>query len=88
MKRETELELIERCAVLANSNTREMTQEGGSDATQYTDPNKFKAELAYMKTLPQMVAHSSELPDYRSYKALDWFDNFPLLLVRDANCCC
>ncbi|MBE7638292.1 Rieske 2Fe-2S domain-containing protein [Sneathiella sp. P13V-1] len=84
MKRETELELIERCAELAKSNTREMTDERGSDATQYTDPEKFKAELAYMKTLPQMVAHSSELPEFGSFRALDWFDNFPLLLVRDA----
>ncbi len=83
MKRKTELELIERCAKLAVANTREMTAEGGSDAGQYIDPEKFTSEMAYMKILPQMVAHSSELPERGSYVALEWIDNFPLLLVRD-----
>jgi len=83
MDRETELRLIDRCAKLAKENDREMSQEGQSEAARYTDDALFSKEQAYMRHLPIMAAHSSELPERGSYVAKDWLEEFPLLLTRD-----
>lgn len=83
MDRKTELGLIERCAKLALTNSREMSREGRSEASRYVDETLFSKEQAYMRTLPIMAAHSSELPERGSYLAKDWLEGFPLLLTRD-----
>ncbi len=83
MDRQTELDLIERCAKLAEDNGREMTREGQSEAVRYTDEKLFAKEQSYMRKLPVMAAHSSELPEKGSYIAKDWLEGFPLLLTRD-----
>jgi phenylpropionate dioxygenase-like ring-hydroxylating dioxygenase large terminal subunit len=83
MNRETEISLLKRCTDLANSNSREMTAEGSSLVARYVCDNEFQSELAYMRKLPMMVVHSSELPEKGSFIALNWLEDFPLLLTRD-----
>src|SRR3546814_17810237 len=52
-------------------------------ASEYLDPEIVKAERAFLRTVPLMAAHSSQLPGPHAYRCEDILD-VPVLLVRDA----
>lgn len=52
-------------------------------SAEYLDPEIVKAERAFLRTVPLMAAHSSQLPEPHSYRCEDILD-VPVLLIRDA----
>jgi phenylpropionate dioxygenase-like ring-hydroxylating dioxygenase large terminal subunit len=52
-------------------------------SSEYLDPEIVKAERAFLRTVPLMAAHSSQLPEPHSYRCEDILD-VPVLLIRDA----
>lgn len=53
-------------------------------AGEYLDPAIVKAERAFLRTVPLVVAHSSQLPEPHSYRSEELLD-VPVLLVRDGD---
>ncbi len=84
MDRDTELRLLKRCSDLLKKKDRELAQESVSPVERYFSKERFDREMSLIfKQTPLPVAHTSELPSAGSYKALEWLEDFPLLLVRD-----
>lgn len=53
-------------------------------SSEYLDPEIVKAERAFLRTVPLVVAHSSQLPEPHAYRSEELLD-VPVLLVRDAD---
>ncbi len=85
MNRDTEIALLKRCQALLESRTTEvMSSEVTSPIDRYACSRRFAAEMSdIFRKMPLIAAHASELPEPGSYKALEWLEDFPLLLTRD-----
>jgi phenylpropionate dioxygenase-like ring-hydroxylating dioxygenase large terminal subunit len=53
-------------------------------ASEYLDPGIAQAERAFLRTVPLVIAHSSQLPEPHSYRCEELLD-VPVIVVRDAD---
>ena len=85
MKREHELQLLDRCIELARAGQPVMPAESAAsvDVARYHDPAVFEREREHVfRTSPNLVAHASQLPEPGAFLTLELL-GLPLLLVRE-----
>ncbi len=84
MDRTTELELLDELLALKTNKTFYLEEETSkSPVSRYMSQDHFDREhQALFRNLPQMLAHSSELPDPGSFLRRD-LAGLPLLITRD-----